>query len=771
MKKELEISAKFDTSDFDRAVETMQRKLKDIYAPSDMVRAQQQTQQRLQGVGMGGSMSQPTQDAYVRSTQQGRRELDQLIREQAVGQEKLGKLVAQRTEKLEKLKEQQNQITKGSKEELDIKEKIVRVEENLMRQRQSYLSRNEALNKAIDSKNKPPGSETPMGPLSSGPGGHIGRTLAAIGTLATIVPALYKDITAAPIRSEASYGNAMQGTVGRDVGTVYGRRSAFESMYTRERSIAAKQAMEKMDSDRTADKMSLGLNAGLVAGGAAGGISTSFTGIGALLGLGAVGKGLHGMFGNERSRSLAFSGYSNNSKNRYESILAEDAAKNYQTSLEGQKNQNPYKTAAIGEYEGNFMRNLGAQRMMGLGNQGFYGKGGFMSGATSNGFTPEMSLDMAQSIQGSGGSTRAMRGATFGNQLSRSMDLTNAGQVLGTLSGGVGSNEATKQATVKILAEGMKLGLDDSNFREENRRFTQAVAEVVARSGAQGQSDFDRTASGFSRFVNENTNKGIDAAKGAYDQYQEISSSVTGPRGVMRAAGFMKDPNLSKLSTMQKQALMQVPEEQLNESNILVQGAANELGISAGELIKSVRGVNEGAVSRYSEADQIRDRLRGKGVDLSNLTAEKYKNLPDDVKKDVYNLQSIQTTEFGNKDSRQSASFLGATVGRPPGPWAGDQSAMNRINGDSGRMEDNTIRAMAGDASTVLKNFNEMRGEMNSAAESAAMFTHQVREMNAALIKALESGNKQAYSDVVNKYLQDNAKKSQTQTQSAKPAR
>src|ERR1044072_4648743 len=110
MKKELLIAAKFDTTEFDKSIEQMQRKLKDIYAPADIIKSQNATSQRLNQAGFGGAMSAPTQEAFVKATQQSRREFDSLIREQATGQEKLTKLISKREEKLKALQEQQNQM-------------------------------------------------------------------------------------------------------------------------------------------------------------------------------------------------------------------------------------------------------------------------------------------------------------------------------------------------------------------------------------------------------------------------------------------------------------------------------------------------------------------------------------------------------------------------------------------------------------------------------------------------------------------------------------
>jgi hypothetical protein len=820
VKKELLIAAKFDTTEFDKSVESMQKKLKDIYAPVDMIKSQNMTNQRMQQAGLGG-MSQPTQEAFVKATQQSRREFDALIREQTQGQERLTKLIAKREERLKALQDQQNQMVKGSKEELEVKERIARVEENNFRLRELYKQRDQALNQALDARNKSAPRDIPglldqfrhggfrhgmsqiPGAFRQNPWGMGGALAAGAGGLLAGGSELYRSFAGMPIRTEQATGSAVQGVLGRDVQNIYGRRSAFENMFGEERARASQMALEKLRANKIADATGLAGNLLMIGGGAAGAIAGAGKGgalgaaagsvvpglgnaaggiaggiVGALPGLAAAGTGLYNLMGDERQRSLMLSPFSQSASNNYKATLAQEMAQDYQSSLEAQKNQNPFKTQAIQEYEQNFTRNLGMQRMMGLGNEGFYGDQGFMRKGINAGFTPDMAMDMAAGIQGSGGSTRMMRDSTFGLQMQRGFDLSNAGQVLGTLSGGLGGSETSRQASIKILAEGMKQGLDDSQFAEENRRFTQAAAEIITRSGATGESDFDRIASTFGKFLGENTNKGIEAAKGAYEQYQQISSSTTGPRGVMRAAGFLKDDKLKNLSTIDKQALMQVPEEQLNENNLLVQGMADKLGMGTDELVKRVRGINENAVSRFGQSDKIRDRLRQKGIDISKIkTPQDFQNLPQDVRKDITDMYSMQTVEHGYKDDRQGRAFLSGVLGKPEqmGPTGTSEAVKARMEADTGRMEDNTIKAMAGDAGTVLKNFNEMRGSMDEAAKSAARFTDQVREMNAALIKALEeartSGNKAGILDTLQNYLQTTANQAQTQPQGGKQSR
>lgn len=796
MKKEFELSAKLNTADFDRSISEMVKKLKDISQPISSM--QQNTAQRAQNAGLGG-MSPQSMEAFQKATQGARREMDQLISTQVKEQERLGKMIAGRNEALKKMVNDQKQMNKDSKEYLDIQEKITKTQENQQRMKDAYRQRDAQLNQALDAKEQM-AAQTSQDIKSRNPGGWglasryanqgmygaagrqamgamgglggIGGILGTIGMVGQAGSEAYRDFSKGAVRTEGSMGSAVQGTLGRQVGDIYGRRSAFEQMFAPERQRAAAQSLQTLQANQSADKMSMGMgllkNVGMgMAGGA--GAGALFGGVGAvpgaLIGGGlGLGKGLMNIFGDERQRSLALSPFSDTAKKRYNSMLSEDMVNDYTSSYEGQKKQNPFKTAAVGEYEQNWQRNLGAQRSMGLGNEGFYGKNGFMQNNINAGFTPEMGLEMSGSIMGAGGSTRMSRESAFGNQMSRGLNMTNAGQMLGTLSGGLGSAESTKQATVKILAEGMKLGLDDSKFAEENRKFAQMTAEIVARSGAQSGSDVERVAGGFGRFVGENTTAGLGAAKTAYEQYQQISQTTTGPRGVMRAAGFMGDKDLSKLSTMTKQALMQVPEGDLNEDNPLVQAAAQEAGVSASQIVKSVTGVNQGAVSRFKEADTIRDRLRAgmKKMGKERLTEEDIKSLPDDMKTDFNKLATFQTTELGYQGSRETTARALGTV-NPGEAAAGKQLGRENIIGDkltrdTGRMEDTTVKAMASDSKVVLENFNEMAPAMKKAAESTAAWTREVRESSAALQQALEAARKNKNADTL-KSVEDLMKK------------
>lgn len=779
----------------------MQKKLRELYAPSDMLRMQQQTGNRAQGMGLPG-MSQPTQQDFNRASSQAKREMDASLREQISGQDKLLKLISAREKALKDLKRQQDSMTKGSEDELKTKEKIARVEENLARQRDTYRQKDQALNQAMDAKQssqmsmqrlatayenggiggaaKAGGRMVQQGLGNMSPGAMVSGGLSAAGVGLGVFSNYYREYGRMPIDSNLSMANATQGSIGRDVSNVFGRRTAFEMPFMGERARASKRALEAMRTGQNSDMMDIGANmlGGAGAGAAVGSIIPGLgTAVGA--GVGAIGGGIKSLM-NENQRSLIMSKLpfiGGAYKEKYQSKQAENLVNDYNTGYESEKNSNPFKKAAVGDYEQNFMRNLDAQRMMGMGNDQFYGKGGYMSSATSAGFTPEIALQMSQGIIGAGGSTRSAAGnSVFGAQMQRGMGMTNASSILGSLSGSMGSSDATRASTIKILAEGMRLGLDDSKFAEENRRFTQSAAEIIARTGTSNSDDAGRIAGKFGSFVAENTNAGINAAKGAYEEYQQMSSSTTGARGVMRAAGFMSDSKLAKMSTMDKQALMQMPEGDITTDNTYVQGMAQKYNMKPQEIVDAVTGVNKGSQNRYKEADVLRDRIKSsmKTSGVTQVTKDNFGSLSKETQADLGSLQSYNMNEYGYSSSQQAqARTFGMVNGTltPTGTTKKQEEVINgKLTGDTGKVEDKTIAAQAGDSATILKNFNELRPSLAKAAESAALFTDKIREMNAALLGALEdarNGKGDKRYDQIKKLMEENASMG-TQTQATR---
>lgn len=798
MKKTLEFSTKFDTSDFDKSVDRMQKRLKDLYAPSDTIRMQSQTANKLQQMGMG--VNSPSQAHQERASLQYRKDLDKYIGDEFKKQEALLKLITQREAKFNSLKEKQKEIAKSTDDELKkqeallkVRETMGRLEENLARQKTTYRQRDEAINAAADIKNaqdqNPELDFSKIGKKTGRPGGMpalIGSIISGLGAVTGFAGNMYEAYTSSPLRTASAVASGINSTIGQDSQNIYNRRSAFEAPYNAERSSAAQTALEANQGYRVKAGTGIAENilgyggAGSAAGAAATALGGPLTAVGGGIvgGIAGLGTGAYKTLTDPVQRSLIGSYLPGQVGKRfgaeYESGMDEKLGADYQKNLADAKVRNRGKGLASQYYEENYLGNLQSQRSMGLSDEQLYGGsnifgqgGGLLQQGAASGFTPEMMLNASQGIIGAGGSTQSASGnSLFANKLGRNMDLTNAPQVLGQLSGGLGGSELTKDATIKILSEGMRLGLDNSKFAEENRRFTQAAAEIITRSGANTGADFDRVAGGFGRFMGENTNQGVAAAKTAYEQYQGISSSTTGPRGVMRAAGFLNDDKLSQLSTIDKQALLQLKEEELNESNPLVAGLAEKAGTTVQDFIKRVKGVNQGAVSRFGDADKLRDRLRKSSVDFRRIGDQKYfSSLSKSQRSDISTLMAYQTTELGDLGQRGNISRLAGTVtgNENLGSVTREQTLNGRIEGGmtgTGRGGDVTVAETAKDFAVILQNFRNFKTEIMPSADAVAKFTDKVRELIIVLRTATDPGA------VIKAYVNDKAK---TQTQGGKP--
>jgi hypothetical protein len=772
MKKELLISAKFDTSDFDKSVERMQNRLKDLYAPSDMVRAQTQTNQRLQQIGMGDARPGVSQDQYQKTQIQTKRQLDTFIKEEVKDQEKLTKMLVNREAKIKSLQEQQKLTVKNSKEELEIKEKINKLEENNFRAKEYYKQREATINQALDARKKVAPNDIPSlleafkgggfkygmsqvpGAFRQNPMGMGASVMGGIGAAAGLIGGIgsaAEQFTGYGMRLESARGSAVAGTTGKDLAEIYGGRSPFEAAYMPERTEAAGLAAQKAGRNRVTDRLKgIGSIGGLVAGGGLvlGGLATGaaslagmpFTAGGSALGLPAAGAmiaGGAGMIGggvaglsNDRSRKGILGG------KEYEQLLASQQAKDFRQTLDDLKEQDPGKKLALEDFEKNYQKNVQSQRMLGLSNKEFYGEGGFKQKAAAAGFMPEQAIGMAQSIVGAGGSARMGRSAEFGLQMERA-GISNAGNILGAMSGSIQSPESTKRATISIISEAFKIGLDNTEFAEENRRFTQAAANIIGKSGATSETDQDRLTQTLGMFLGERSNRGVEASQTAYERFQERGSQLGGRRGAMRFAAARQDQNLGKLGTAELTELLGMRPEDIREDTAVGRTFAKEAGFEGKDAVKQLqdklKALNK--QSRFlvpSNAKKVQEQqsvvekyMKENGLNYTDLAEKSRKGeLPSDVDY-AYGKMQI-ATNIEEKGGLQTATSEAATgeflEGVGPAKGGGKAGAKALLEGPTGRLEDTFTRKAAEGADEARKNFNAMTNELNKAAAATKDF-------------------------------------------------
>lgn len=770
MRKELEFSAKFDHTEFNRSIEQIQRKLKEVTSAIGIGQMQQRTSQRLQQMGMTGIVSAPTREAFEKSTQTSRREMDQAIAEQARGQEKLGKIIAQRTELLKKLQKQQQEMVKGSQEELAIKEKIARVEENNQRLRDTYRQRDAALNQAMDVREqmRPQGFDrlrqayqgggiggaiTAAGRMGMFSPGNIAGVLGAAGAGAGFVGNILGATAGVPMRVEAAKGTAIQSTIGQDLSRIYAGKSPFEAAFLPEREKAAGIAKEKSEQERKADlfksfgTMVEGAISGAIKGGAAGAGVGAFGGLpGAAIGgvggaiIGGIGGGVSAIAANDRQRERLLSflpgEMGEKHQRQYDQLLAAQRAKDFRETLESLKAQDPAKKAVIENFEQNYLKNLEVQRTLGISNAQFYGQGGLLQRGAAAGFLPEQAMGMAQSIVGAGGSARMGRQAEFGLQMQRA-GITNAPQLLGTLSGTIQNPEANKRAVISIMSEAFQIGLDNTDFAEENRRFSQAAATIIARTGATGEGDQARAAQNLGLFMADRTNVGVQAAQTAYERAQERGSALSGRRGALRMTEALQDPALSKIPTGELTELLNLRPEQLTRDNEMVQYFASQAGISPDELLEKLEGGRKSSrflipgskqkVTGFTE--QISRFMKENQIDRAEFERRRVAGeLPPEITQALGGAQVRAMMEEKGQMTTPEIRAMGMEFvpGAPTATKEQREATRRMIEGVGPRLEDRVQAEAAEGADKLRQQFVLLVPELEKMIKATSKFTDTV---------------------------------------------
>jgi hypothetical protein len=577
LKKSLEISAKLemDQSSFDRSIASMQRKLRELYQPSDTMRQQSQIAARLNAAGIG--VTGPNSPGAEQAALKYRKDLNGYIKEEYQKQESLVKIMATKNSQLKEMMSFQNSVISGSKEELRLKQSIARLEENQGRRQQVYGIRNERLERAARMKEAIMGMKVSnFGEMGSdfpgamdkftakqGGGSAIGS---AVGNLGGIGKALGIAVTLETAKQVVEHlnslsrqtitatGSATQGLIGQPLQNLLGSGMIEEMAFAPERKKATQTARDE--------------TRGIV---------------GELLGrfgtkAGIVSLSPYAMLVTGGKTEAAYQA-------QQEALVADRAT----SMFEAEKQKNPEKLIQAQRSMTVQLQNLQTQRMLGLSDKEFYGSGGFAENANRN-FTSDMAAKMASEMQAAGGSTRGMKGLTDLGMLSqRGFDLTNAGSVLGKISGGAGGSVQSEQVFRKIMIETIREGLDTSDYREEQRHFAETTAEILSRSGAKTEDQADMILRGFSRFLGkEPTMREMEGAKTAYEQYQAGSAETSGRGGALQFAGAIQ-AGLGRSGGVGIGDLMERPEDTLDPDDPFIIAVAKKEKLSPQALISKVK--------------------------------------------------------------------------------------------------------------------------------------------------------------------------------------
>jgi hypothetical protein len=782
MKKTIEFSAKLNTQEFDQQISKLQNKLKSSQTDFSKNVMTSEVIQRMSKAGLQTGV--PPQQAEAQQ-KQSLRDLDRFIKSQFQQAQALNKAIDDRSKKINELRKLEQASLDDEKKKLEVTRQINALNGQKMTLERQHAQQVGAIQQALSQRGSlssgmpgaPQGIERLARAYAGGGlmgagragyrmmGGGLGVGLGALGLLGTgisMADPLIRGISAENRNYTYAQGSAISGASG--AGDVFGNRMASTMFFAPERQRALDTAMGKLKGTQFADKYTMGVGglfgkvaAGAAGGAALGGIAGSVVpvagnivgaGGGAILGgLGGLGKGIYDIASDQRTRLSFMSNLgSKDAKKKLEAMQYSEFASDFNSLVEAEKNKDPVKQMAEERYQQNKDRNLQVQRSMGISNNEFYGGGGLLSRGFRGGFTEEETLGAAGSILGAGGSTTSARyNNVMANQMSKRMDMTNAGQILGGISRNLGGNVETENATIKVMSEAMKLGLDKSEFAAEQRKFAELTVSAIQASGASSVAGAAQAAASFSAFGAGTTMADLNAMGGAKAFYDSATSQTGNPRGAIFAAKIMGDKDLAGLSFDTQKVLSEMPDSKLTVDSPAVQQAAAESGMSAEEVVKKLKGIKSDSLIIRGGGEKTRQNLKQKYQDMK-ATGMSEQDINSELMKDPEMNKMIvglgtEDTAFNQLSNQEQRSMAAKLVkGEIGGDFSKEIQDKLASTGGTGRIEDKSLEAVATQQQIVNDKFGEMKTAMEDAAIAASKMTEQALNMHIKLAEALTKG-------------------------------
>lgn len=731
--KEITLSARLDDAQLIQDFANIQKKVRQLMEQEQRMSNNMSINQNMVNAGMP-AMGKSGQQAFQQTYNQNNNTMRAMYMAEVVELQKLDREKDKLTKKLEiqskiyeNMKSQGKDLLEIEKRKAETAERLVKANQDLQRQQQLLLGSNKLLRPDLA-----PGA--PMGPpappeTTGGAGGglgNLGKIASAIGIAGVVnaIQAVGSDYARRPIDVARMQGSAAAGTTGRVLGQMQSGEFAYEGMFAEERAKATREAKGAETRGRAFDIAQVVGGVGLLVGG----LAATATGVGAAPGLAAAGLGA-GMLFNKRSML---------DKEKYEAEKAAQYADDYNAALAANKEMTPFKKDAIEKLQKSGSSYLAAQRSMGMSDKQLFG---FFQNMGYSGFTDQMGLQASSAILGAGGSTAMARASEVALKAERGLGLTNATQLLGQISGTQGIPETSKRTLIDIFAQGQMIGLDNSKYAEENRRFMQNVADSVSKGGVTSEDAAATIARIMGSFTGGGTTqRGIEAAKSAYEAYSNVGSSTSGYTGALNVSGLLtaapglrkiRDPaalqellslrpneidanspdiiDAARQANMSPQALADLLQQQKGGVAAKSLNRSGELGVLTNKM-KEYRASHGGSIAGFHEQN------RGEGMAaLMGMAGVINPNL-DRAARQAY-VEGIADMPNMTQPEREAE--------------ARKQAAYKMEDKETGRASDKVVQAAAIGAQTALKTLSESIDKFASDALAAASRMANVNIPNA----------------------------------------
>jgi hypothetical protein len=327
--------------------------------------------------------------------------------------------------------------------------------------------------------------------------------------------------------------------------------------------------------------------------------------------------------------------------------------------------------------------------------------------------------------------------------LVRDKDLTNAQQLIGTLSGAVGSASETESVLKKVLTDSVRLGLDKSEFAAENRKFNQMATEIIVRSGARDAAGAGLVSERFSGFVAEKTMAGLEGARSAFSLKELLSSQGGGARGVMQAAALMKNPMFKGLSPMEMSAVMNMKPSEILAGNPEVEALYEKArSIPGNENLtyedfkkELARTKSEGVLSPLLSTEKLRNEL--KAMAQGKTSEELMQDKEFRVKFGRFRTELRNVTEgFSNLSEQGKTSFAFAELGLTPPTAPPKTEEEDETDKKEERLADKIIKNLADDEKLVLETIKRFAPAFDQATKVTEEYSKKVLDA----IELIEKG-------------------------------
>lgn len=756
LKKELRIQVKAETQDFDRTVDSMQRRLKQMTSGPEAAKAGIQTKDRAAALGIGTGATEGERRRADQMEQQAMRRNEQYIRDQVKQQDSINKALANRLQQLKEIEDKQKNVVKGSEEELKLMQQKQRLEQSAGRLQQVSAGKAAGINQALDIRQ----AGMPMPAQQASLAQTLGRVAGAVGgaiAISEVVSETVKYIASTNRETSSIRTGASESLVGRRLDSVFQNRGFIDNAFLGERSRAIDMSLSENAINRKLDPLSGISNV------FRGGIQTLLSPItGSSGGTGTLLNGLSQMFGNKENLSQILGGISPllgaASSMMPDSMFGGPLSKRYsafdldrtrtliEENTRNEEMRDPLKRRALEAYGSQMQGDLDFQRSMGMNNYNFrMADQGFLNRGMNQGFTREQLMGASMNIMAAGGGTDvSRRGAVLSNQLTRNFDLTNASGLLGTLGRTTGNLESSENQLVKILAEGTRLGLDQSQFVEENRRFAQAAVQLIASTGTQDASSAGRLSSLIANAMPDRTIAGIDAASGAVQKLTGLTGAGGGTaRQVIQRSAALNDDVLRSMAGTDRlgvNQLMEMDRTQLTSDNPIIQGLVAQYNqqnpnapITPEDLIARTNKAKETGMTVTKFADQAKGKIMkmmegGKSLDEVLSTPEGMI-----AQKDL--LSGLNIEGVTGKSNTEQKALARAFINQGAAGVEEQMKVQERLAqgtaDTTGRIEDQSMAAIAKEQQLVNQAINDYRKDIVEAASAT-------RAMSKAMFEAAE---------------------------------